>query len=384
MKEIGTIGTGNIEIFKRFLLENGLASIDQNGNFVTKNLTIHELGDIIEKFSEHFKKSKAVSLAFNGDAIEALALARGRGKINPYTEILEVNGVNIFSPESALKIGTGAVKIYRYAVTEFTKRNHCNAHDDNLKLRYILDIKDFAKANRVDTENTDSMKNFRRKLKKSLDKLSTANITWSEKIKGKPKTFAGMNYIGGYELRGNELMIEFTLTMAQYLASLPLIIYPRSLYALDDREYNGYAIGEAMCIHASQDNNIIKGTESKLRVETLLKSTSYPSYEEIKANKWSWIQNIKEPFENALDKLTQCGLIADWVYCHEGGTELSDKEASEIIEKGYAYFTSLIVKYKLNDFAPRESRIKAIQEKKATQLEKAKHAKKRKKDNNEQ
>ena len=252
-----------------------------------------------------------------------------------------------------------------------------------MKLRYILDLKDFAEANGVDSESPEAMKNFRRKLKSSLDKLAAATLTWSEKIKGQSKTFAGINYIGGYEVKGNELMIEFTLSMAQYLTSLPLIIYPRSLYALDDRDYNAYAIGEAMCIHYSQENNVIRGTEGKLRVETLLEATSFPSYEEIKANRWSWVEKVKERFENALDELTQCGLIRDWEYCHEGGIELTDKEAAAIIDKGYPYFASLLVKFTLNDFESHKERAEAIQEKKAAQLEKAKRTKKRKKDNSE-
>ena len=128
----------------------------------------------------------------------------------------------------------------------------------------------------------------------------------------------------------------------------------------------------------------MRGTEGKLRVETLLKSTSYPSYKEIKANRWSWTQNVKEPFENALDKLTQCGLVADWVYCHEGGIELTDNEAAEIVDKGYTYFTSLIVKYKLNGFEEHEDRFTAIREKKAKQIERAKRARRRKKSDNKE
>ena len=384
IKKIGAIGTGSIKEFMQFLIERGAAHINEKGNFETDGLTFEELGDLFEKFAEHLKKDKGISLSFNGDAIEALALARGRGEISPYADVLEVNGVKIFAPESALKIGTGAVKIYRYAVSEFTKRNHCNANDKDLKLRYILDVKDFAQANGVDTENPDDMKNFRRKLKDSLLKLKTASITWEEKVKGKPKSFGGLNYIGAYELKGNELMIEFTLSMAQYLASLPIINYPRSLYALDDKDYNAYAIGEAMCIHCSQDNNVMRGTEGKLRVETLLKSTSYPSYEEIKANRWRWTLYVKEPFENALDKLTQCGLVADWVYCHEGGIELTDNEAAEIVDKGYTYFTSLIVKYKLNGFEEHGNRVTAIQERKAKQIERAKRARRRKKSDNKE
>lgn len=380
---IATLGTGNIEIFKRFLIENGFAHVDENGNVTTDKITIEKFYEIFESFGEFVGKSKSVSLSHNGDAIEALALIRGRGKIAHHSQVIDVKGVNIFAPESALKLGAGAVKIYRYAVSEFTKRNHCNTDDENLKLRYVIDIKDFAEANGVDTTSADDMKNFRRKLKSSLEKLSTATITWSEKIKGKPKTFSGMNYIGGYNLRGNELEIEFTLSMAQYLTSLPLIIYPRSLYALDDRDFNAYAIGEAMCIHSSQDNNVMKGTENKLRVETLLKSTSFPSYEEIKAHEMSWVQKVKEPFETALDKLTQCGLIRDWGYCHEGGIELTDDEARRIADRGYPYFTSLLVRYELNDFMPHDDRVTAIQEKKALQLEKIKRKRKRKDHDND-
>ena len=380
--KIASIGTRNLKPFMQFLLDNGYAHIDDKGKITTGAITFEKFYEIHERFAE-FLGSKATSLSHNGNAIKALALARGRGKINPFAKVLDVNGVNIFAPESALKIGAGAVKIYRYAVSEFTKRNHSNSDTQKLQLRYVLDLKDFAEANGVDVENADDMKNFRRKLKSSLDKLSTANITWTEKIKGQPKTFAGMNYIGGYEIKGNELMIEFTLSMAQYLTQLPLIIYPRSLYGLDDREYNAYAIGEAMCIHYSQENNVIRGTENKLRVEKLLMSTSYPSYEEIKANRWSWVQNVKEPFETALDKLTQCGFLADWVYCHEGGIELTDEEAAAIAEKGYSYFTSLLVKFTLNDFMPHTKRVEAIQEKKAAQIEKAKRTRKRKTDNSE-
>ena len=67
------------------------------------------------------------------------------------------------------------------------------------------------------------------------------------------------------------------------------------------------------------------------------------------------------------------------MYCHEGGIELTDKEAAKIAEMGYAYFTALIVKYELNDFESHDDRAVAIQEKKALQIEKAKRTRKRKK-----
>lgn len=313
-----------------------------------------------------------LAIMFSGKATNILGKARTKGKFDPATRALTIEGVNIFSTESVQKIGVGTAKIFRYAVAEFTKRNHQNATGDKINSRIFLDVEDFAIANGVDITSTDAMKNFRRKIKNSLNILLTSNITWTEKIKGKEKSYSGMNYIGKYDLDGNTLRIEFTISMAEYLASLPLINYPRSLYKLDDRDFNAFAIGEAMCIHYSQDNNVIRQTEGKLRVETLLKCTSFPTYDELKAQKRSWEERVKEPFENALDHLTKSGFLKEWKYCYEGGTEIADDEIRAGIINSYEKFISLIIKFELNDY--KESKIRAIEikEKKAEKIKKIK------------
>ena len=303
-----------------------------------------------EKAPAKFHRVTPLSLMFNGKATNALGRARTKGKYDPATRAFTIEGVNIFSTESVQKIGVGTAKIFRYAVAEFTKRNHQNATGDKINSRIFLDVEDFATANGVDITSIDAMKNFRSKIKDSLNTLLTSNITWTEKIKGKRKSYSGMNYIGKYDLNGNALRIEFTISMAEYLASLPLINYPRSLYKLDDRDFNAFAIGEAMCIHYSQDNNVIRQTEGKLRVETLLKCTSFPDYDELKAQKRSWEERVKEPFENALDHLTMNGFLKEWKYCYEGGVEITDEEIKAGIINSYEKFISLIVKFELNDY----------------------------------
>ncbi len=315
-------------------------------------------------------KNPLMQKMFSGRAINALARTRTNGTFEPFEKKLIVDGLNIFLPESVQEIGVGAAKIFRYAVAEFTKHNPQNGTGEKLKLRFLLDVKDFAAANGIDTDSTSAMKNFRFKLNKSLNKLLKSSITWTEKIKGKETTFSGYNYIGGYKLRGNALELEFTLKMAEYITSLPLIEYPRSLYGLDDRDFNAFAIGEAMCIHYSQDNNVIKGTEGKMGVEALLKYTSFPNYEELKKHKWSWEEKVKEPFENCLDKLYQCGFLKTWSYCHSGDIELTNEEVRAGAIDSYEKFISLIVKFELNGYEDSKMRVQKIAEKKAEKIKK--------------
>lgn len=330
-----------------------------------------------EKALAKITPKSSLSLVFNGMATNALGIAKTRGEFDLATRILKVKGVNIFSPESVQKVGVGTAKIFRYAVAEFTKRNHQNATGDKINYRIFLDVKDFAKANEIDINSESAMKNFRFKLSKSLETLRYSGISWTEKVKGQPRSYTGMNYIGKYELKTNSLMIEFTISMAEYLTSLPLINYPRALYKVDDRDFNAFAIGEAMCIHYGQDNNVIRQTEGKLRVETLLKYTSFPDYDTLKEQGWAWEAHVKELFENALDHLTQNGFLKEWKYCYEGGIEITDEEIKTGIIDSYEKFISLIVKFELNDYEDSKMRAIEISKKKAEKIKTLQIKKKR-------
>ena len=52
IKEIVSVGTGNLETFKRFLLENGFAHIDEKGNVTTGAVSIEQFFEIHENISE--------------------------------------------------------------------------------------------------------------------------------------------------------------------------------------------------------------------------------------------------------------------------------------------------------------------------------------------
>ena len=326
----------------------------------------------------------ALSPSYNGDAIEALAQVKTIGEVDPLSGITKIKGVNIFSPKGAANIGVGAAKIFRYALAAFTKITHQNTPSDKLKdgVRLFLDLNDYAQANGVDITSDTARRNFRRKIRNDLEKLRQAGATWTEKIKGKETRYAGINYIGKYEVKGDTIMIEFTVSMAEYLVSLPIVNYPRALYSLKDNDYNTFAIGEALAIHYGIDNNVLRGTECKLKIDTLLKYTSFPSLEELRANRWYWVNYVKTPFEQCLDRLYQSGFLKDYCYCFAGGQELTDDEARTIIDKDYGYFVSLLIKYELNDYEDSLTRAKAIAKKRAEKMKKLTEAKKRKKSGN--
>ena len=313
------------------------------------------------------RKSTSLSVMFSGKGINALARVKPTGIFNPLTKAILVDDVSIFLPDSVKKIGVGTAKIFRYAVAEFAKHNSQNTDSQHIKYSVTFDVKDFAEANGVDTTSDNTMKQFRLKLKKDLDTLKQAKAYFLYKTpKGYEHTVEAY-YFGATDTStdDNFWRIEFTVSMAQYLVTLPLIQYPRTLYRLNNKETNAFVIGEAMCIHYSQENNVISKTENKLKVSTLLKYTSYPTQEELKTHRWSWKTLVKEPFETALDKLTQCGFLADWTYCKDGGEELTDEEAAEIIDKGYGYFASLLVRFKLNDYPTHQARAVSIAKKRA-------------------
>ena len=333
-----------------------------------KNDTNEERTGIKEEDIQTAKSLSPHAIMFSGKATNALGQACSIGKYDRIKESLTIKDVKILDIQDGKKIGVGTAKILRYAIAEFTKQNHSDAPKDKLNRLVHLDIKDFAEANGVDITSKKAMENFRAKLRKNLETLRQAGLKWTEKINNKEKAFTSLSYIQKFTVvTTNVFDIEFSNDMGEYLTSLPLIQYPRALYGLDDKNFNAFAMGEAMCIHYSMDKNIMRGTAGKLKVETLLKCTSFPTMEELKKHKWSWELLVKEPFENALDELTHCGFLKDWKYCYEGGIEISDEQA---LPENYAEFISRIVFFEINGFAEMNIRVKEITYKKAEQMKK--------------
>ena len=320
-------------------------------------------------------KADPLSIMFSGKLTGTLGKLKTVGIIDHLRKNVNVNGVKIIS-QNISQMGVGEAKIFRYAIAAFTKVNSRGTSSQQLRLRVFLSLNDYAQITDTDITSDFGLKNFKKKLKKNLDNLLQKNVTfsWSEDIKGKTKNFGGMSLISGYSVKGETITIDLSLSLAEYLVSLPTLIeFPRSLYKVNDRFFNAYAIGEALFRHYSINNNIIRSTEQMFSIIKLLEVTSFPSEEKIKAEKLSWEQKVKEPFEKALDELCKCGLIKDWCYSQAKGKKLSDKEATQITS--YEVFISLYIWYELSEYPEHKERVNSIIEAKAKSIEKIKRRK---------
>ena len=320
-------------------------------------------------------KADPLSIMFSGKLTGTLGKLKTIGIIDHLRKNVNVNGVKIIS-QNISQMGVGEAKIFWYAIAAFTKVNSRGTSSQQLRLRVFLSLNDYAQITDTDITSDFGLKNFKKKLKKNLDNLLQKNITfsWSEDIKGKTKNFGGMSLISGYSVKGETITIDLSLSLAEYLVSLPTLIeFPRSLYKVNDRFFNAYAIGEALFRHYSINNNVIRSTEQMFSIIKLLEVTSFPPEEKIKAEKLSWEQKVKEPFEKALDELCKCGLIKDWCYSQAKGKKLSDKEATQITS--YEVFISLYIWYELSEYPEHKERVDSIIEAKAKSIEKIKRRK---------
>ena len=350
-----------------------------------------EAVELVEKIPETPKKSEQTSSAlglytanplsvmFNGKATGALGQLKSAGDINPQRKTADVKGVKIIS-QNITEMGVGEAKIFRYALAAFTQKNSTGTSNSKLNLRMFLSFKDYAEATNTDISNEYNLKNFKKKLKKNLENLMEKHISfsWTENVRGKSRAYGGLSLISGYKIDNEAITVDFSLGFAEYLASLPTLVeYPRALYSVNDRNFNAFAIGEAMFLHYSINNNVIKGTEQMLSVQKLLEIASFPTYEEAKAKRLGWEFFIKEQFEKALDHLHERGFLKDWCYSQAKGQKLTDEEASQITT--YEKFASLYVWYEINEYPEHKERIETIIEAKAKNIEKNKRKKRNQK-----
>ena len=160
--------------------------------------------------------------------------------------------------------------------------------------------------------------------------------------------------------------MTFDPVFSQYLIRLPLTQYSVALLSVDARNNNAYTMGLKMTEHFNLDNNHIVGTAQLLKVKTLLECIDLPTITKVREGRKSWEERIKEPFENSLDTLTQCGLLSDWRYSHSKGLEMTDEEATSFTT--YEEWERTLVHFTLKDAPDHTARLEArAEEKKARQ-----------------
>lgn len=258
--------------------------------------------------------------------------------------------------------GISTHKLLRVALSQFTQNNHYGA-TSGIKYRVDIPLKEYARAlgYKIDVDPTakdqdkeksrasEELKNARKRIRQDLDILFACRAEWKEVVKGNAGDFGKCQFFDRVSIHNGIITLDFGRYISDnYLSKLPLTYFPLALLSIDGRNENAYQIGLAISDHYNNIyNHIGTGNPSLLSVKTLLDKTTLPTIETVRKNRRSWEERIKEPFETALDKLYQAGVISDWKYSKAKDEDLTDAEAAQI--DSYETFSSLFVHYEIKD-----------------------------------
>lgn len=254
-------------------------------------------------------------------------------------------------------------KLLGVALSEFTEANHFSRSTKERKLtrEIAIPLNEYAreckyKIDPLPTANEEEeaiekkrcqgrRKEARKQIAKDLNMLGGVFVQYRVRDKKKnADSLTQLNLIEWTNISDNYIRIKFTETAAAILARSPLMQYPRVLLGISARNPNAYSIGYKFAMHYNNDNNIARGTNTRLKVSTLLEQTTLPTYNYLieTGNGRHWEDRIKEPFEKALDALTGV-YISEWEYVKAKGVKLTDQEAAAITS--YEVFSNLYVEF---------------------------------------
>lgn len=377
-----------------------------NTETTNKEATIADIGTFkLQRFTNEAPLKAQYLPSVHGKATDAIAQMAGKkiekdliaqsGSIKSGEVRLIVREIDKLSGT----LGVSTHKLLSTGIACFTKNNNTGLGNSKgiRALRVTFPLKEYALACGYDVQTRpketpeeaekeaqraeNALKNARRKIKKDLQLLLASSLTWEEKVKGKAGDFDAVNLLGRAGLKNGEILMEFSASMGEYLVQLPLTQYPVALLGVDERNNNAYAMGLKMAEHCNMDSNQIRGTAHCLRVKTLLAVTNLPDPNSPAVKKVGWKARIKEPFETALDALTDTLLESGdgWYYSHSKGERLTDKEAEEF--SSYEEWANTLVFFALKDAPDHTPRLEArAQEKKEQQARSRKKTGKKKKD----
>lgn len=261
-------------------------------------------------------------------------------------------------------LGVNTHKLLSVGIANFTALNNYDKREDrSIQPAVTFSLTEYAKGLGYDVEEhptateEEALKEKKRvqrvlneaqkKIKRELQVLQATTVTWEEKVKGKAGDYDSISLLSRTAIRKGVISMEFSLPMAKYLTMLPITQYPKTQLRIDGRNQNAYALGNKFAEHYNMDNNQKRGTANRLKVETLLKVTNLPTYEQTIRNRNSWAGRIKEPFETALDEVVRVGTLENWEYTHAKGVPLTEEEASTITD--YKTFAELYITYVMGE-----------------------------------
>lgn len=332
-------------------------------------------------------KENNVLTVYHGKATDTLATMNNKylkTDIITQTSTINQKGVKLEISEfdkftKSLNINTH--KLLNVAIAGLATNNNYNPNttrNSPPKCKVVIDFNEYASALGYDltkrkTTTREESEQERKRLRNTADlarktikrdilTLLHSTLTWTEKVKGRAGDFAGINILGAGSIIKGNIYIEFSESMANYLLQLPLTKYPIELLKIDARNPNPYTIGVKLWEHYNMDNNQRTGTAQCLKVETILKATNLPTYEELGDDTRHWWERVKEPLERALQTLIEQNILDSWSYASANNKPISRRQADKL-SNSYQNFIALYVIYTPKNAPNQAQRIQRSMEK---------------------
>ena len=221
----------------------------------------------------------------------------------------------------------------------------------------IIPTKEYFKSAGYTISNPATMEKYINRTGEYLKTLQMMVIT-EGRGRGKSREIDHLSIIRKSHIDINNITITFDPIYVNYLKQRKIQMqYPRTLLSLGGKSPNPYRMGFKIAMHSSNYNNIVRGSNNILEVSSLLNVTDLPLIETIREQRGSWIRKIRDPFEKALDKLVEQGLLTKWYYCKAKSRKLNPQER-ETARSKYETWERCYIHFELKD-SPEQS--KAIQ-----------------------
>ena len=243
-------------------------------------------------------------------------------------------------------------KLLDFLTIKFTEKNSHRCLKEKLKTKIEVPISEYI-ALRTEGEISDpARKKLVREIKEDLFLLSCMSIEGEEMRNENKETLPKTPICTEATSKNGIITFVFSEALAFYLVRAFPASYPVSLMKLDAHNSNLYPVGRKLAIYHSIRNNKNKGTNKKIRVDSVLPccpslplhpkvdETVHESVREtiLKGDR-HWSRRIYEPFEKTLKELNFDCVLKD------AGGKVIDRNAMKTMK--FTEFQELFIHFSI-------------------------------------
>lgn len=226
----------------------------------------------------------------------------------------------------------------------------------------LIPVEEYMKAREMNTK-PENVKEFCLKVKKDLDALYSAEISYSDKSR-KNGDYQRIRILSSQGIKRRVIEVTFSQKVSEYLQNSPLMPYPRTLWTINPRTNpNSYNFGRTIAVHKNM--NAGKPNENTIKVSTLLGSPYTSSQNNDETRKRNYKQKIIAPFIRDLNALKNMG---EWCLFDPNGKAIQETDIAQLRP---ALFEECSVSFRWKDYPDQTGRLKKAAEKKKAQEERS-------------